>query len=98
MCDLCILNFSKQFQIRRTVKVVHGKSWLHLKWDGGSTSYLATSNNKSYEYTTLYLYNGSKGKSCKRRKGSRLEVVINLWHITWVLLLEYRDNAPAALY
>ena len=30
--------FSKNFQIRRTMKFVHGKLWLHLKWDGGSIS------------------------------------------------------------
>ena len=30
------LKFFKSFQIRQTIKVGHGKSWLHLKCDGGS--------------------------------------------------------------
>jgi hypothetical protein len=32
--------FLKFFQIRRTIKVEHGKAWLHLKWDRGSIIFI----------------------------------------------------------
>lgn len=39
----------KRIQIRRTIKIGHGNSQLHLKWDGGCTYFLITvSKSKTF--------------------------------------------------
>ena len=43
----------KKFQIRRTIKVGRGNSWLHLFWNGGST-YLAINLSQNYRFETKY--------------------------------------------